>query len=95
MIKKGLDFFTDPVTEQVMEAISGVPYFRVVARQYMLQTIIREHEFQLTGATDKASIDNELDTAREKFREAVKNDDGSLRARRNLARISQGIPMTL
>lgn len=199
------------IPEQVMEAISAVPYFRVVARQYMLQTIIREQEFQLTGATDqgsavhlgrlmnaqymvtgtftvfqermqiraqvfavesaelvcqtsvegavmnffslqrllaiklveglnvtlnpeardiiarrydtrnleaslanyagerslenaellkatradKASIDKELDTARDKFREAVKNDDSYTRARKNLARITQGVPMTL
>ena len=44
------------IPDMVMESFMAIPYYRVIARDNALRTILKEQEFQLVGATDPDSV---------------------------------------
>ena len=44
------------IPDMIMESFGAIPYYRVISREYMVKKVIREHEFQLLGATDQDSV---------------------------------------
>lgn len=43
------------IPDMVMQALSAMPYFKVISRQYIQQQVIGEQQFQLLGMTDDAT----------------------------------------
>lgn len=43
------------IPDMIMESLGVVPSFKVISRDYIINTVIKEQEFQLLGATDHAS----------------------------------------
>ncbi len=47
--------WTMGIPEMIMETLGAIPYYKVVSRDYMLNRVIDEQQFQLLGATDPGS----------------------------------------
>lgn len=43
------------IPDMIMESLGIVPAFKVISREYMINRVLKEQEFQLLGATDPAS----------------------------------------
>ena len=43
------------IPDMIMESLAVVPSFKVVSRDYLIKSVLKEQEFQLLGATDPAS----------------------------------------
>lgn len=43
------------IPDMIMESLSIIPSFKVVSRDYLIKSVLKEQEFQLLGATDPAS----------------------------------------
>ncbi len=43
------------IPDMIMESLGVVPAFKVISREYMINRVLKEQEFQLLGATDPAS----------------------------------------
>ncbi|HOP62450.1 MAG TPA: CsgG/HfaB family protein [Spirochaetota bacterium] len=43
------------IPDMIMESLSIVPFFRVISRDYLINRVLKEQEFQLLGATDPTS----------------------------------------
>jgi TolB-like protein len=40
------------IPDMIMEALGAIPYYRVISREYMIEKVLDEQEFQLAGVTD-------------------------------------------
>ncbi len=40
------------ISDQVMESLGAIPYYSVISRNYTVDIVMKEQEFQLLGATD-------------------------------------------
>jgi TolB-like protein len=40
------------IPDMIMEALGAIPYYRVISREYMVEKVLEEQEFQLSDLTD-------------------------------------------
>jgi TolB-like protein len=44
------------IPDMVMEALGAIPYYKIISREYMMEKVLKEQEFQLVGVTDQKSV---------------------------------------
>lgn len=47
--------WTMGIPDMIMESLGAIPYFKVVSREHLVNTVMKEQEFQLLGFTDPDS----------------------------------------
>ena len=52
---KDFSSWTMGIPEMIMQTLGAIPYYKVISREYLVNHVIKEQEFQLLGATDPAS----------------------------------------